>query len=57
MTAFTCDNGDMIASNWECDGYPDCSDGSDEPTSCPGKQSDSGAPSKAQAHWPTPTYS
>ncbi len=27
---FTCDNGDTIPADWECDAFDDCGDGSDE---------------------------
>ena len=27
---FTCDNGDCVDRDWQCDGHEDCDDGSDE---------------------------
>lgn len=32
---FECDNGQCIPHHWKCDSKLDCSDGSDEPESCP----------------------
>jgi hypothetical protein len=32
---FLCDDGEQISGTWECDGYGDCDDGSDEHDDCP----------------------